>query len=106
MRGKLFESSISVLVVSCLLIAYSGSATDLTALIGFMGLVLSLILVMTGLFYKEEHAVPLEISAEEKLKLHQEFRRNGEVSAIKMLRESHPNLSIKNARDAIRTLIK
>ncbi|MBK4148016.1 hypothetical protein [Corynebacterium macginleyi] len=106
MRRKLFVSSLSVLIVSCLLIAYSERATDMTAVIGYAGLVATLVLVMIGLFFRDKKALPLELGTEENLALRAEFRRNGEVSAIKMLRENHPNLSIKDAPHAINTLMK
>lgn len=106
MRRKLFVSSISVLIVSCLLIAYSERATDITAAIGYAGLVFTLVLIMIGLLYRNKRALPLELGTKEKLALHEKFRRNGKVSAIKTLRENHPNLSIEDARHAINTLIK
>lgn len=106
MRKKLFFSSLSVSTVSCLLIAYSERATDMTAVIGYAGLVATLVLVMIGLFFRDKKVLPLELGTEEKLALNAEFCKNGEVSAIKTLRENHPNLSIEDARHAIYTLMK
>lgn len=102
MRERLSVSSIAVLIVSCLLIAYSERATDITAVIGYAGLVF----IMIGLVYRDKRAFSLELGPEEKLALQDEFRRNGEIGAIKKLRESHPNLEIKDARHTINTLIK
>lgn len=106
MRKKLFVSSLSVLTVSCLLIAYSERATHMSAVIGYVGLVATLVLVMIGLLFRDKKALPLELGTEEKLALHAEFCKNGEISAIKKLRENHPNLSIEDARHAINTLMK
>ena len=106
MRERLSVSSIAVLIVSCLLIAYSERATDITAVIGYAGLVFALVLIMIGLVYRDKQAFALELGPEEKRALQDEFRRNGEVGAIKKLRESHPNLGIKDARHTINTLIK
>lgn len=106
MRRKLFVSSMLVLIIGCLLVAYSGRSTDMTAVIGFIGLILALALVVIGQFCRDKRALQLELGPEEKLALRQEFRRNGEIGAIKNLRENHPDLSIKDARHAISTLIK
>lgn len=106
MRGKLFSSSLTALVVSCLLIAYSGRPTDITAVVGFAGLIFALALAIFGFYYRDNRDQPLEIGPEEKSALRQEFLKNGEVSAIKRLRENHPKVSIVDARDALRTLIK
>ena len=106
MRGKLFNSSLTALTVNCLLIAYSGRPTDITAVVGYAGLIFALALAVFGLYYRDNRDQPLEIGPEEKSALRQEFLKNGEVSAIKRLRENHPNVSIVDARHALRTLIK
>lgn len=54
MRERLSVSSIAVLIVSCLLIAYSKRATDITAVIGYAGLVFALVLIMIGLVYRDK----------------------------------------------------
>ena len=56
MRERLSVSSLAVLIVSCLLIAYSKRATDITAVIGYAGLVFALVLIMMGLVYRDKQS--------------------------------------------------
>ncbi|WJY67056.1 hypothetical protein [Corynebacterium auris] len=106
MKGIRLSVFVLVLVVSCLVIAYSESPGHPGALIGFAGLVVAGVLAVLHFLPKRDTEVAPRLTASEVDALRNVADREGEASAMRQLRENHPHVSVVPARAAVRGFVR
>lgn len=103
MASKFFGTFTLLLVVGCLLIATSNEPSSWRSVVGFICLALAVVALVFGfaLRNKKQHSSVIQLDSSEKQLLKQKLDNDGMVSAVRSLRQKHPDISLSQAKRMI-----
>ncbi|OFT89910.1 hypothetical protein [Corynebacterium sp. HMSC28B08] len=103
MASKFFGPFALLLVFGCLLIATSNEPSSWRSIVGFICLTLAVVALGFGfaLRNKKQHPSVIQLDSSEKQLLKQELDNDGMVSAVRSLRQKHPDISLSQAKRMI-----